>query len=102
MLCYEKVYEKTANMTRNGCEKLIIEMHSAHNFFTVQFKYSDFRKAVPFCFKGEIYTDKTEYAAMSYITNAARSFLSTHQRTERLADAIWAEYLDSKQTQLEF
>ena len=51
---------------------------------------------------GEIYTDNTEYAAMLYITNSARSFLNTHQKTESLADSIWTEYLDSKQMQLRF
>lgn len=102
MLCYKKTYEKTANMTRNGCEKLIIHMHSTNNIFTVQFKYTDFRKTVPFCFVGEIYTDNTEYAAMLYITNSARSFLNAHQKTENLADSIWTEYLDSKQMQLRF
>ena len=47
-------------------------------------------------------TDTTEYAAMLFITNAARTYLRIYKRAYCLAEHIWKEYMDSRQNLLSF
>lgn len=104
MLHCEKKYEKTTNITRCGCEKLIIVMRSKKGKFSAQFSYSDNHtwQQKPFFYDSYIYTDTTEYAAMLFITNAARTYLRIYKRAYCLAEHIWKEYMDSRQNLLSF